>query len=143
MATAPTRIPLPADRPGGVAILGKSVSIKGQIVSREDLTIDGDVEGSIELKEHRLTVGPNGTVKSGIKAREVIIFGNVQGKIEASDKIEIRSAATLIGDMRTARVVIEDGAYFKGAVDITRKDPVSLDKHAGDGPPIVTAAGAR
>lgn len=141
MATAPTRIPV--DRPTGVAILGKSVSIKGQIVSREDLTIDGDVEGSIELKDHRLTVGPNGTVKSNVKAREVIIFGNVQGKIDATDRIEIRSAATLIGDMRTARVVIEDNAYFKGAVDITRKEPVNGAKRAEDGPPIVTTAGPR
>jgi cytoskeletal protein CcmA (bactofilin family) len=134
MATAPPRVPFPADRPGGATVLGKQVTIKGQIVGREDLTIEGNVEGSIELKEHRLTVGPHGSVKSGIKAREVIIFGNVQGKIEASERIEIRSAATLVGDIRTARVLIEDGAYFKGAVDITKKDP---------GPPIVALAEPR
>jgi cytoskeletal protein CcmA (bactofilin family) len=107
----------------GVASLGKSVTIKGQIVSREDLTIEGDVEGDIDLKGHSLTVGPTGTLRSGIIAREVVIFGTVHGKIDAADKIEIRSKATLIGDIRTARVMIDDGAYFKGAVDIVRKDP--------------------
>lgn len=102
-------------------VVGKSVTIKGQIVASEDLTVEGEVEGSIEMKENRLTVGPSGKIRSGIKAREVVIFGNVQGKIDASDKVEIRREATLIGDVRTAGVTIEDGAYFKGAVDITRK----------------------
>lgn len=120
MATQPARYPV--ERGSGVATLGKSVVIKGDIVGREDLTIDGDVEGAIELREHRLTVGPNGKVRSNVKAREVVIFGNVKGNIDATDKIEIRGNATLIGDIRTARVLIEDGAYFKGAVDITRKE---------------------
>lgn len=123
MATTPIRYPV--DRGNGVAILGKSVAIKGEIVGREDLTIDGDVEGAIELTEHRLTVGPSGSVLSNVKAREVVIFGNMKGNIDASDKIEIRSNATLVGDIRTARVLIEDGAYFKGAVDITRKEPTA------------------
>ena len=123
MATTPIRYPV--DRGNGVAILGKSVAIKGEIVGREDLTIDGDVEGAIELTEHRLTVGPSGSVLSNVKAREVVIFGNMKGNIDATDKIEIRSNATLVGDIRTARVLIEDGAYFKGAVDITRKEPTA------------------
>jgi cytoskeletal protein CcmA (bactofilin family) len=138
MATTPIRYPV--ERGTGVAILGKSVAIKGQIVGREDLTIDGDVEGAIELRDHRLTVGPSGTVQSDVKAREVVIFGNVKGNIDATDKIEIRSNATLIGDIRTARVLIEDGAYFKGAVDITRKEPVG--KNPAEASAGIAATGA-
>lgn len=119
---------------GGTAALGKSVSVKGQIVGREDLTIDGEIEGSIEMKEHRLTVGPSGKVKAGINAREVIILGTVHGKIDSTDKIEIRSNATLVGDIRTSRVVIEDGAYFKGAVDITRGAAPPAPASKGGGP---------
>jgi cytoskeletal protein CcmA (bactofilin family) len=115
----------PALRPqfstdGGSAALGKAVVIKGSIQGNEDLTIDGNVEGTIDMKGHRLTIGPSASVRAGIHAREVVIFGTVHGKVETTDKIEIRKEATLVGDIRTARVVIEDGAYFKGAVDITR-----------------------
>jgi cytoskeletal protein CcmA (bactofilin family) len=84
------------------------------------LTIDGEVEGTVELQEHRLTVGPNGKVMATIKAREVCIIGTVNGNVEASDKIDIRKEAKLVGDIRTARIVIEDGAYFKGNIDIIR-----------------------
>jgi cytoskeletal protein CcmA (bactofilin family) len=105
---------------GGNAVLGKSVIVKGQIVSREDLTIDGEVEGTVELQEHRLTVGPNGKVAATIKAREVVVIGSVNGNVEASDKLDIRKDAKLVGDVKTARIVIEDGAYFKGNIDIIR-----------------------
>jgi cytoskeletal protein CcmA (bactofilin family) len=81
---------------GGNAVLGKSVIVKGQIFSREDLTIDGEVEGTVELQEHRLTVGPNGKVMATIKAREVCIIGTVNGNVEASDKIDIRKEAKLV-----------------------------------------------
>jgi cytoskeletal protein CcmA (bactofilin family) len=107
-------------RSGGSAVLGKSVIVKGQIFSREDLTIDGEVEGTVELQEHRLTVGPNGKVTATIKAREICVIGTVNGNVEASDKIDIRKDAKLLGDIRTARIVIEDGAYFKGNIDIIR-----------------------
>jgi len=110
----------PIVRGGGNAVLGKSVIVKGQIFSREDLTIDGEVEGTVELQEHRLTVGPNGKVTATIKAREICIIGTVTGNVEASDKIDIRKEAKLVGDIRTARIVIEDGAYFKGNIDIIR-----------------------
>lgn len=106
---------------GGHAILGKSVILKGQIFSREDLTIDGEVEGTVELQEHRLTVGVNGKVTATIKAREICVIGTVNGNVEASDKIDIRKDAKLVGDIRTARIVIEDGAYFKGNIDIVRQ----------------------
>jgi cytoskeletal protein CcmA (bactofilin family) len=101
-------------------MLGKSVIVKGQIFSREDLTIDGEVEGTVELQEHRLTVGPNGKVSATIKAKEICVIGSLTGNVEASDKIDIRKDAKLVGDIRTARIVIEDGAYFKGNIDIIR-----------------------
>jgi cytoskeletal protein CcmA (bactofilin family) len=105
---------------GGSATIGKAVKIVGQIFSREDLFVDGDVEGTIELMEHKLTVGPNGKVHAGVKAREVVALGAIQGNVEASDRIEIRKDAKLVGDIKTARIVIEDGAYFKGSIDIVK-----------------------
>jgi len=129
----------PAEAPmrGGNAVLGKSVIVKGQIFSREDLTIDGEVEGTVELQEHRLTVGPNGKVTATIKAREICIIGTVTGNVEASDKIDIRKEAKLIGDIRTARIVIEDGAYFKGNIDIIRTPAAAP---AGKPQAVATAA---
>ena len=108
---------------GGSATIGKAVKIVGQIFSREDLFVDGDVEGTIELMEHKLTVGPNGKVHAGVKAREVVALGAIQGNVEASDRIEIRKDAKLVGDIKTARIVIEDGAYFKGSIDIVKVEP--------------------
>jgi cytoskeletal protein CcmA (bactofilin family) len=108
---------------GGSATIGKAVKIVGQIFSREDLYVDGDVEGTIELIEHKLTVGPNGKVHAGVKAREVAALGTIQGNVDASDRIEIRKDAKLVGDIKTARIVIEDGAYFKGSIDIVKAEP--------------------
>jgi cytoskeletal protein CcmA (bactofilin family) len=106
----------------GNAHIGKSVVVKGQVFGREDIYVDGELDGSIELLEHRLTIGPHGKVNAGIKAREVVIVGTVHGNIEATDKIDIRKDAKLVGDIRTARIVIEDGAYFKGSIDIQRPE---------------------
>ena len=129
MPSAPVRNPEPAHESSrGVAVLGKSVMVKGQIHSREDLTIDGEVEGTVELSEHRLTVGPNGRVQATIKAREIVVLGAVHGNVEATDKIDIRKDAKLIGDIKTARIVIEDGAYFKGSIDIVRGDAAKAEK---------------
>jgi cytoskeletal protein CcmA (bactofilin family) len=108
---------------GGSATIGKAVKIVGQIFSREDLFVDGDVEGTLELMEHKLTIGPNGNVHAGVKAREVVALGAIQGNVEASDRIEIRKDAKLVGDIKTARIVIEDGAYFKGSIDIVKTEP--------------------
>jgi cytoskeletal protein CcmA (bactofilin family) len=108
---------------GGSATIGKAVKIVGQIFSREDLFVDGDVEGTIELMEHKLTVGPNGKVHAGIKARDVVALGVIQGNVEAADRLEIRKDAKLVGDIKTARIVIEDGAYFKGSIDIVKQEP--------------------
>lgn len=149
MATMPQRSPETHNEiPRGVAALGKSVMVKGQIFSREDLTIDGEVEGTVELHEHRLTVGPNGKVQAGIKAREIVVLGAVHGNVEATDKIEIRKDAKLVGDIKTARIVIEDGAYFKGSIDITKSDaaksqpPRQQPRPAQEQPPATVAAAA-
>jgi cytoskeletal protein CcmA (bactofilin family) len=113
-----------AEPRGGAATIGKAVKVVGQIFSREDLYIDGEVEGTVEALEHKLTIGPNGTVRATIKAREVVALGNIQGNVEATEKIEIRKDAKLTGDIRTARIIIEDGAYFKGSIDIVKPEPV-------------------
>jgi len=104
----------------GSATLGKNVTVKGQIFAREDLTIDGEVEGTVECHEHRLTIGPNARVQAGLKAREIIIQGSIQGNVDAVDKIDIKKEAKLVGDIKTSRIVIEDGAYFKGSIDISK-----------------------
>ena len=85
--------------------------------------VDGDVEGTVEAPDHKLTIGPNGTVHATVKAREVVALGSIQGNVEATDRIEITKDAKLIGDIRTARIVIEDGAYFKGSIDIVKPEP--------------------
>jgi cytoskeletal protein CcmA (bactofilin family) len=108
---------------GGSATIGKAVKINGQIHSKEDLYVDGDVEGTVEAPEHKLTIGPNGTVHAAVKAREVVALGTIQGNVEAADRIEIKKDAKLVGDIRTARIIIEDGAYFKGSIDIVKPEP--------------------
>ncbi len=106
------------------ASIGKAVKVVGQIFSKEDLYVDGEVEGTVEALEHKLTIGPNGAVRAGVKAREVVALGTIQGNVEAQDRIEIRKEAKLVGDIRTARIIIEDGAYFKGSIDIVKPEPV-------------------
>lgn len=107
----------------GSATIGKAVKVVGQIFSKEDLFVDGDLEGTVEAMEHKLTIGPNGTVHAGVKAREVVVLGTIQGDVEATDKIEIRKDAKLVGNIKTARIIIEDGAYFKGSIDIVKPEP--------------------
>ena len=148
MSTLPGRLhDASHDTRGASAVLGKSVIVKGQIYSREDLTIDGEVEGTVECQEHRLTVGPNGRVRASVKAREVVVLGTIHGDVETSDKIDIRKEAKLVGDIRTARIGIEDGAYFKGNIDIVRPEPKAAPKLAAAPPPPppapAAAAGAR
>jgi cytoskeletal protein CcmA (bactofilin family) len=118
------------DAARGAATIGKAVKVNGQIVSQEDLYVDGDVEGTVELIQHKLTIGPNGKVHAAIKAREVVVLGSIQGNVEASDKIEIRKDAKLVGDIKTARIIIEDGAYFKGSIDIVKPEPKPEPKAA-------------
>jgi len=110
--------PKPANRTG---VIGPSMTVKGEVHSREELYIDGEVQGSIEL-QHRLTIGPNGKIRATVKAREVVVHGTIQGNVQASEKIILREKASLVGDIKTAGIVIEDGAYFKGSIDITRAE---------------------
>jgi cytoskeletal protein CcmA (bactofilin family) len=105
------------------ATIGKSVLIKGQLYSEEDLHLDGHIEGTLEIPNSRLTVGKSGKVHASIRAREVDVHGTVQGNIEAQEKITIRGAANLVGDLKSATISIEDGAYFKGSIDIVRTPP--------------------
>jgi cytoskeletal protein CcmA (bactofilin family) len=108
---------------GGSATIGKAVKVVGQIYSKEDLFVDGEVEGTVEALDHKLTVGPHGNLRAGTKAREVAVLGSVQGDVDATDKIEIRKDAKVVGNIKTARIIIEDGAYFKGAIDIVKPEP--------------------
>jgi cytoskeletal protein CcmA (bactofilin family) len=133
MASAPVRTYDPP-APAGSATIGKAVMIKGQIFSREDLVIDGEVEGTVEAQEHRVTVGPNGKVQASVKAREIVVLGSIHGNVEATDKIDIRKDARLVGDIKTARIVIEDGAYFKGSIDIIKTGEVKKK----EAPPVNT-----
>jgi cytoskeletal protein CcmA (bactofilin family) len=131
-----------AETRGGAATIGKAVKVVGQIFSREDLYVDGEVEGTVEALEHKLTIGPNGTVKATVKAREVVALGNIQGYVEAADKIEIRKDAKLTGDIRTARIIIEDGAYFKGSIDIVKPEPAKAAKASTPAAQTAPAASA-
>jgi len=126
-------------RGGGAATIGKAVKVVGQIFSREDLYIDGEVEGTVEALEHKLTIGPNGTVRATIKAREVVALGAIHGNVEAADKIEIRKDAKLIGDIRMARIIIEDGAYFKGMSEIVKPEPPKVNPKAQAAPVAASA----
>ncbi len=105
------------------ATIGKSVRIKGNLYAEEDLYLDGQIEGTLDLPKNRLTIGKSGKVQATIKAREVDVHGTVNGDIEASSKITIRSAANLVGNLKSATISIEDGAYFKGSIDIVRAAP--------------------
>jgi cytoskeletal protein CcmA (bactofilin family) len=101
-----------------LALLGPTIVVKGEITSDEDLQIDGRVEGPVSLRGHRLTVGRSGQLSSEVTAREVIVYGNVSGNLRARDRVEIKKDGRVIGDIATARISIEDGAYFKGHIEI-------------------------
>jgi len=109
-----------AASPQEQATLGKSLVIKGEVTGSESLYIDGRVEGSINLPGNRVTVGRNGVVSANISAREIVILGKVRGNMTASDRFDIRSEGSLTGDIVAQRVSIEEGAYFKGGIDIRK-----------------------
>ena len=101
------------------ATVGKNVTFKGQIISREDLIIQGEVEGTIEIGEHRLTIASNGKVLADVIAREVEVIGSMYGKIKALEKVYVRNGASIIGDTYAASIIIEEGAYIKGGIDLS------------------------
>jgi cytoskeletal protein CcmA (bactofilin family) len=104
-----------------VVNIGKSVVIKGELNGSEDLTIEGHVEGKIELKDHVLTIGPNGKIKATVFAKSVIVLGEVNGNVTASEKVDIRDNGSVDGDITSPRVAIAEGAHFRGSVDMQRK----------------------
>jgi len=115
----------------GSARLGASLHVKGEITGNEDLTIDGSVEGLVQLEDRKLTVGASARVTADIIAREVVVYGNVKGNLRARDRIEIKKDGSVVGDLTTARIMIEDGAYFKGSIEIDKAGEASdtdLDK---------------
>ena len=108
--------------PGQVqAIIGRSIVLKGELSADEDLVIEGQFEGTVNLQDHCLTVGPNGKVKAEIQARQVVILGSVNGNVNAREKIEVRRSGNVTGDLTSASISIEEGAYFKGSIDILRE----------------------
>ncbi len=120
-----TSEPAPAPRPVATttsdqATIGKSLVIKGEVTGSESLYIDGRVEGSINLSGNRVTIGRNGVVAANINAREIVVLGKVRGNLTASDRVDIRSDGSLTGDVVAARISIEDGAFFKGGIDIRK-----------------------
>jgi cytoskeletal protein CcmA (bactofilin family) len=130
----PLNVPA-SNRPGAsaarnLACLGSTIVVKGDISSDEDLQIDGKVEGNISLRGHRLTVGRTGQLNSEINAREVVVYGNASGNLRARERVEIKKDGQVIGDITTTRISIEEGAYFKGHIEIDRAQssvPVSKE----------------
>jgi cytoskeletal protein CcmA (bactofilin family) len=108
--------------------IGKSVVIKGELNGSEDLTIEGHVEGTIQLRDHVLTIGPNGRIKAQVFAKAVIVLGEVTGNVTASDKVDIRDNGSVDGDIVSPRVAIAEGAHFRGSVDMQRKAAVAQAK---------------
>ncbi len=102
------------------ATIGKSLVVKGEVTGSESLYVDGKVEGSINLPGNRVTIGRNGQVAANISAREIVVLGKVRGNCQASDRVDIRSEGSLTGDVIAARISIEDGAFFKGGIDIRK-----------------------
>ncbi len=126
----PMSIPTPAPEPvrpapvstGEQATVGKGLFIKGEITGSESLFVDGKVEGSINLPGNRVTIGRNGQVAANITAREIVVLGKVRGNVTATDRVDIRAEGSLSGDVAAARISIEDGAFFKGGIDIRKPD---------------------
>lgn len=114
----PIEAPKPDTVPIEIARIGKSVAVKGELSGSEDLYLDGELEGSITLPEHRLIIGSHARVRANVEAGEVIVHGKLNGNVRASEHIELKKTAVLAGDIVTQHIVIEDGAYFKGSIDV-------------------------
>jgi cytoskeletal protein CcmA (bactofilin family) len=131
-APAPPQAPRRQPERSGGAVIGESIQIKGTLSGKEDLTVDGLVDGKIRLKDHALTVGSSGRVKGHVHAKAVSINGSVEGNVSAEDSIEIGPSGTLRGDIRAPRVAIADGASFNGSVDMSPESGKSKVKDAAD-----------
>ncbi len=116
---------------GDQATIGKGLMVKGEITGSESLFIDGKVEGAINLPGNRVTVGRNGQVAASISAREIVVLGKIRGNVTATDRVDIRSEGALTGDVSAARISIEDGAFFKGGIDIRKPEAKAAQPAAG------------
>jgi cytoskeletal protein CcmA (bactofilin family) len=129
------------------ASIGKSLIIKGEVTGSESLYVDGRVEGSINLPGHRVTIGRNGHVTANVTARELVVLGKMKGNVTASDRVDIRNEGSLTGDVACQRISIEDGAYFKGGIDIhkanAKESPgmgqTKLESTAAETPRVISA----
>jgi cytoskeletal protein CcmA (bactofilin family) len=128
-------------RAADVAHIGKSVIIKGELSGSEDLFLDGEVEGNIDLHNHNLVIGPNGRVRANVFAKDVVIHGTVDGSVTGVNKVELKKSALLNGDILTQRIVIEDGAFFKGSIDIRKGEPAKAQPPVASAP-VATATAA-
>jgi len=133
-STLPTAEPTPVAAPRTSVVnsqeqatIGKSLVIKGEVTGSESLYIDGSVEGAINLPGNRVTIGRNGQVQANVNAKEVVILGKVKGNLTASDRVDIRNEGSLAGDVVCQRISIEDGAYFKGSIDIRKPNPKEMN----------------
>jgi cytoskeletal protein CcmA (bactofilin family) len=130
---APARVqPAASSSSGEQATIGKGLFIKGEITGSESLYIDGKVEGSLSLPGNRVTIGRNGQVSANISAREIVVLGKVRGNMTATDRVDIRAEGSLNGDVAAARISIEDGAFFKGGIDIRKPDAKAASNGAAE-----------
>ncbi|MCY4074445.1 MAG: polymer-forming cytoskeletal protein [Acidobacteria bacterium] len=119
--------------------IGKSVVIKGELNGSEDLTVEGKVEGKIELRQHVLTIGPHGKIKAQVFAKSVVVLGEVNGNVTASDKVSIRENGSVDGDITAPRVAIAEGAHFRGSVDMQRAEASPSSSSSSSSPPPAVA----
>lgn len=116
--------PLPIGAGGGMANIGKSITIRGDLTGNEDLVIEGDVEGKVELPNNELTIGANGKVRADVQAKAVIVVGRVSGNVSATDRVEIQASGVVDGDVHAPRLVVQEGAVINGGVSMGEKKPV-------------------
>ena len=124
------------------ATIGRTLVIKGEVSAAEALYIDGRIEGKISMPEHRVTIGRNGSVQANINAREVVVMGKVNGNIECSDRVDIRSEGSVTGDVSTIRISVEDGAVLKGGIEVRSNEKQQNHKHQSQAKPAETQKSA-
>ena len=122
---SPARAPKQKQSSAGSANFGSSIRIEGTLTGNEDLTIDGKLRGKIKLSGHALTIGPNGKIEASLRAKSIIVEGEVKGNITADDKIQITADGSVVGDLRAPRIALDDGACFAGSVDMSKASEAS------------------
>jgi cytoskeletal protein CcmA (bactofilin family) len=141
---APIHTPAAQDTGEGaeMANIGKSISIKGDVLGEEDTVIEGRVEGRIELKNHHLTIGANGDVQGEVSAKQVTIVGRVSGNVVATERIELRDSGRLEGDLSTPRLLVQEGSQMNGKISMKPTSGASAPpKSVPETPPVQIKAG--